>query len=396
MRMPDVRMLVAVLACTLVGACATVTRGPAPPRDEHVFADPRFAPATVRIDAADIFALSPAMQRYVDTQIEPQARKRGRQVALLDALYTTGELKLDYDTASTRNAADAFASRSGNCLSLVIMTAAFAKALDLHVGYQKVLVDDVWARAGDLTLAIGHVNLVMGKRRTDEGGFGYRVGRRAFESEGLVVDFLPSVDLLRTRSFVIDEGTIVAMYMNNRAVEAMAEGRLDDAYWWAREAIVQSRDYLVAYNTLGAIYRQHGDLDRAEPVLRFVLSREPANAQVMANLVTVLRAAGRADEAQAMAAALARIEPEPPFAYYRSGLAALRAGDARTARDMFTKELARSPDYHEFHFWLAVAYLGLGEQAPARTHLALAVQNSTTRKDRDLYAAKLGRLDAVH
>ena len=94
------------------------------------------------------------------------------------------------------------------------------------------------------------------------------MGRRAFESEGLTVDFLARGDLLRTRTVPIDEGVIVAMYMNNRAVEALAAGRVSDAYWWAREAIVQSRDYLVAYNTLGAIHRQQGEAARAEAALR--------------------------------------------------------------------------------------------------------------------------------
>jgi hypothetical protein len=46
---------------------------------------------------------------------------------LFDALYGNGRLRLDYDSAMTRNATEAFAARSGNCLSLVLMTAAFAR-----------------------------------------------------------------------------------------------------------------------------------------------------------------------------------------------------------------------------------------------------------------------------
>ena len=58
--------------------------------------------------------------------------------------------------------------------------------------------------------------------------------------------------------------------------------------------------------------------------------------------------------------------------------------------------MARAPDYHEFHFWLAVTYFGLGEVEPARRHLTLAMKNSTTRRDHDLYAAKLARLNQPH
>ena len=63
--------------------------------------------------------------------------------ALFDALYQPDQLKLEYDAAMTRNAAQAFAVRSGNCLSLVIMTAAFAKEMGLDVRYQNVFGEDV-------------------------------------------------------------------------------------------------------------------------------------------------------------------------------------------------------------------------------------------------------------
>jgi tetratricopeptide (TPR) repeat protein len=70
-------------------------------------------------------------------------------------------------------------------------------------------------------------------------------------------------------------------------------------------------------------------------------------------------------------------------------------GDYEGARQLFLKELAREPDYHEFHFWLAQAELRLGDYADARAHLAIAMANSTRRTDHDLYAAKLDRLSAA-
>lgn len=379
---------VLLLALTLAG-CASAPRAP---QDDRFFRDAQFRPPGDAIRVDDVFALSPEMRDYLDTQVAAKAGKRGRQNALVDALYTQGDLKLEYDSEMTRNAAQAFAARSGNCLSLVIMTAAFAKALDLPVYYQKVFVDDEWARSGDLYLAIGHVNLTLGKRKTDEGGFGYRVGRKPQESEGLTIDFLPPDDMRRMRTREIDEDAIVAMYMNNRAVEMLAHDRVDDAYWWARASIRQSDEFLVAYNTLGAIYRRHGDTRAAEAVLRFVLEREPANTQAMSNLVAVLRDEGRTADAERLAARLAALEPEPAFVHFNRGIAAFRAGDFATAKDAFAREVARAPDYHEFQFWLGVTLLRLGDVEAARKHLTLALRNSTSRRDHDLYAAKLDHL----
>ena len=388
---------IAALVALLLASCATV---PDAPRDtqRHVrfFDDARFAPASERIGADQVFAMNDDMRRYVEEEIAPRTKARGRQLALVDALAKKGDLKLEYDSAMTRNAAEAFAARSGNCLSLVIMTAALAKALDLRVDYQKVFVDDAWARAGNIYLSIGHVNLVLGKRKTDEVVYTSRVGRKAFESEGLIIDFLPPDDMRGVRARPIREDIVVAMYMNNRAVEALARDKVDDAYWFAREAMVQAPDFLVAHNTLGAVYHKHGDLAQSEAVLRFVVEREPANTQALANLVRVLADAGRKDESERVAAVLARLEPEPPFAYFNRGIAAMRAGDLHAAKASFEREIARSPDYHEFHFWLAVTQIGLGETEDARKHLAIAVKNSTSRSDYDIYAAKLDRLNSVH
>src|SRR5689334_24072459 len=126
------KILMTLVLSLLLGACATapVTAPPA-----TLFQDSAFAAPSERVDAADIFALSPEIQKFLNAQILPYA-KGGARDALLDALYTDGQLKLEYDAEVTRNAAQAFAARSGNCLSLVVMTAALAKALDLNIRYQ--------------------------------------------------------------------------------------------------------------------------------------------------------------------------------------------------------------------------------------------------------------------
>jgi tetratricopeptide (TPR) repeat protein len=185
------------------------------------------------------------------------------------------------DTAATRNAAQAFDTRSGNCLSLVIMTAAFAKELGLQVQYQSAFVDETWSRSNNLYFASGHVNLTLGKRLFDAGG--------RFDTGRLItIDFLSADEARRQRTRAITEATIIAMYMNNRSAEALVQGRLDDAYAWARAAIAQSPTFLSAYNTLGVIYLRHGNLPEAERVLAEVLAREPDNTPALSNLAQTI------------------------------------------------------------------------------------------------------------
>jgi len=367
----------------LLAACAAGPARMAAAERDAIFNDPLFKPPSERISASDVFALSPEMHRYLDSEIARAVRLKGTQHGLFDALYDKGLLKIEYDGAMTRNASQAFAARAGNCLSLVIMTAAFAKEMGMGVGYQNVFVDETWSRSGDFYLSIGHVNLTLGPRMIQHGQ----------TEAAMTIDFLPPSNLKGLRTWAIDESTISAMYMNNRAVEALTVGNVNDAYWYAREAIVQDSRFLSGVNTLGVIYQQHGDLKPAQAAFEYVLEREPGNTRSMSNLASVLFARGQTVAAQAVMRKLAQIEPNPPFAYFKRGVAAMQAGDYRLAQQMFTKEVDRAAYYHEFQFWLALAYLGLGDTENARTHLAMAEENSTTRDDRDLYAAKLAHLN---
>ena len=365
--------------CILLAACAhtPVAQPPA-----HLFSDQLFAAPSERIRADDVFALSDEMKRYLETEMAGRLLNKGLQKGLIDALYSQNQLRLDYDAAITRNAAQAFEARSGNCLSLVIMTAAFAKALGLSVEYHSAFVEPSWSRVGGMYFLSGHVNLTLG---------GKWIGARAAYATGelLTIDFLPAQELRGLRTWVIPEQTILAMYMNNRAAEALARGQLNDAYWWGRTAIGQDPAFLSAYNTLGVIYLRHGDWPQAERVLGYVLEREPANAQALSNLALALERQGRLAESGVLYRKLAQIEPYPAFHFFERGLAAMRLGDFSTARDLFAKEVDRDPYYHEFQFWLGVANLKLGNLGEARKHLGLAAENSSTRGERDLYAAKL-------
>lgn len=378
--------LLPLLLSVLLAACATPQ--PAQQAPTSLFRDGLFAPPSEPILAGDIFALSESMQRFARTEISSQLRSKGAQQGLIHALYTKGQLKLEYDAVATRNAAQAFDARSGNCLSLVIMTAAFAKEFGLEIRYQSAYLEETWTRSNDLLLRSGHVNIMLGRRLADHATNPWL--------SPLTIDFLPAEEIRGLRVREIGEDTVVAMYMNNRAAEALSTGRLDDAYAWSHAAIRRSPDFLSSYNTLGVIYSRRGELQLAADVFDHVLALEPENTRVMSNLAGVLARLGRADASSALYRKLAQIEPSPPFHFFNLGQAAFKRGDFQAARDLFAKEVARADYYHEFHFWLGLAHFKLGEFEQARKHLTFAQDNSTARNDRDLYGAKLAWLRTHH
>lgn len=375
-----------LLFASLLSACASQPNQKLSNLQLH---DQGFGPAPTSINAEDVMAVSKEMHTYIKNEIATQLRGKSPQKALFEALSTKGQIKLEYDAEMTRNAAQAFNARSGNCLSLVLMTAALAKELGMNVQFQNVMMNESWSRNNDIYFAVGHVNIVLGNKSV------FRNSAQEY-SQSMVIDFLPPKDLRGQRAELIAEATVIAMYFNNRAAESLAQHQVNDAYWFARAALMSDPDFIAAYNTLGVVYHQHGDLALSENVFKQILSKEKENTMALSNLIEVLRKVDRQSEAQVYADRLANLQPNAPFHYFNRGMAAMDRGEYAEAKALFKREIKRDPNYDEFHLWLALAHLKLGETKDAIEELTLAQANSTTRKARNLYAGKLERIKATY
>ncbi|MDM4764670.1 tetratricopeptide repeat protein [Pelomonas sp. SE-A7] len=381
-----------LLGLGLLGAALLLAGCASPPRlsptdRQALFEDSAFRQPRTPIDDKALFELSPAMRQFLSKEVADAARSKGIRWGLIDALYLKRKLILDYDAAVTRTASEAFESRAGNCLSLVIMTAAFAKELGLQLRYQTVQTDGNWSRNDNVLFLAGHVNVSLGRKLLENQGF-------SLDPDSMTIDFVPPELARGQRTRPIDEATVVAMYYNNRAAEAMVEKDMDQAYWLARAAIERDPTYANAYNTLGVIYRRHGDLVASERVLRLVNQQDPNNPQVLGNLIVALRDLGKHGEADQLQLRLTAVQPDPPYAFFDRGVQAMNDGNYKQARELFEKELKRAAYVPEFHFWLAQAELRLGDLASASKHLEIAKDYSTTLKERDIYASKLDKLKA--
>ncbi|MFB9245218.1 tetratricopeptide repeat protein [Massilia antarctica] len=383
------RLLASLVFCALplLGSGCAAVRVPAPLPLPELFSDASFAPPPAPVGAEQLFVISPAMRAYIDSpDFSALIHKMGPERGLVEALYTKGELKLEYDASVTRTAAETFDARMGNCLSLVLMTAAFAKHMGLEVQYQDVMVDETWTRNAGLYFASTHVNLSMGRRRTAQ------PQGVPPEERMLTIDFLPPAESARYNTHPIEERMIESMFMNNRAAEALADLHLDEAYWWARAAVAHLPTFATPYNTLGVIYQRHGDNPLAERAFKAALTLEPESTISMHNLVPVLAKLGKTEESAALAARLAKLEPTPPYHWFHLAMKALEEARYGEARDLLHKEVRRAPFNHEFHFWLAIAHWRLGQGSEARDELALALDNSTTHAATERYSAKLAYL----
>jgi tetratricopeptide (TPR) repeat protein len=374
---------VPLLLGLLVAACATVpATDPSP-----LFADALFERPAQLPDASQLFALDAPMRHHLDARRRAAGPRDGPEQILLAALFDAGQLRLEYDSSLTRTASEAFAARAGNCLSLVVMTAAFAKELGLRVDYRTAVFDEIWSRQGDLRLRSGHVNLALGPRPIDR--------RPGMPDPPRVIDFYPPAQVQGLRMRPVREATVVAMYMNNRAAEVLADGSPAQAYWWAREAVRTDPGFAGALNTLGVVYLRAGALGEAERALRQALAVAPRHVPALGNLAQVSERQGRADEAAVLRRRLAEIDPHPAFAEYDRAIEAADRGQWALARELFERELDHHAYDAEIHHWLARAYAQLDDLPRAREHLAVAAEIASTPQARARFAAKLAGLQAT-
>lgn len=378
-------LLLVLAALASLAGCAT----PPPTLPPGLLEDALFAPPQTRIDPEEALAVSPAMREFVARTRAPSRRASDLRAVLLNDLQAGGRLRLAYDASSTRNAAEAFEARAGNCLSLALMTAALAREMGLEATLQSVQGEESYTRLGDLVFASGHVNLLLARPLNPHSHLAVDADRE------LTVDFLPGRSLRGQRVQRISDAAAKAMYLNNRAAETLEQGLGTDAYWFARAAVLQDPGYLPAVNTLGVVYLRHGHLVAAERAFRAVLDQAPRHVSAMANLVQTLGREGRQAEAHTWALRLQALQPHPPFQLLDQGRAAFAAGDVNQARELFTAELRQQPHQPEVHFWLAVAHQRLGQGALAEAHLVQAADHSTTPAMHALYAGKLQRLRAA-
>lgn len=365
--------------------CATQTPiASAPP----LFHDTLFETTKVALDPRDIFKLDQDMLDYINVDLGQQRKIDGGELALYEALYDKKKLRINYDASRTKTAIETFKDRTGNCLSLAIMTAAFAKAMDFPITYQEIRVGEQWSNIQDLYFSSRHVNILIGKKST-------RIAQTLGDQHSLKIDFLNPAELVGQVATPISENTVIAMYLNNRAAEALAESKHTQAYWWLKQAIQIDPSFSPAYNSLGIVYWRAGLYRYSLPALEYALSLEPDNLNIMSNLAQIYVLNGDIERGEKLAHFVKENRPAPYLHYFRLGKAEMNTANFAEAKKLFSKELKREPEHHEVHFWLALAHFRLNEFSDAEMHLAKAQKFGYTETDRKIYASKLNALQKL-
>ncbi|MBY5923005.1 tetratricopeptide repeat protein [Ferrimonas balearica] len=361
-----------ILIFLLVGCASGSNTIEAPA--EHLFADQHFDASSAAPAVEAIFALSPEMVSTVNALSRAPDTRR----ALVALIREDGGIR--YDNRQTQTAAETFAQRSGNCMSLVVMTTALADALQMPVRFQLVNAPPVWDRQGGLYLINGHVNVKLSAP--------YRPDELRISDGGVTIDFLPGNQLRGYEVIPLSREELIARYYNNLAAEAMVDGDLDRAYYLLKAALEQVPGHGDVWNTLGVLYRKAGLEAKAEAVYRYAASQPDSQLDALHNLSILLASQDRLLEWQQVHAQLELKRIRNPYYHFDMGEIAYRAGEYDKAVRFYRKAVDLAEYRHEFHFGLSRAYFQLGDLQLSARHLHRA-EDLAPRDEQARYQMKL-------
>lgn len=337
-----------------------------------------YQPGLVDVGEAQVLALDPAMEAFLDAHIA-DTRNRNKQLRqLLQAIVDSESFGLVYDT-TTRTAAETFAARRGNCISFTNMFVAMARHVGLDVSFQQVAIPTLWQQQGDLFILNGHINVHVNVNYATEH----------------VVDFdIEDFKSVYERE-VVDDERAYAHYYNNIAVQYLQDKQFDKAYAHFYRGLQNDATFTPLWINLGTLYKRAGYLDLAEASYLRALQMESGNLVVISNLALLETVRGNTERAENYRQRAHYHRMRNP--YYRAHVARsdMLAGNFDAAVAHLKFALRKVPIEDSFHFMLAVAYQQQGLDDRAQRHFARAEELSDTSEQQLRYQRKREMLLSV-
>lgn len=354
------------------------------PKNEYLFWDDHaYTPPTI----AELFLLTEQQQEeflnfYYAEELQQLAPDK-RFALFIEQRY--GDFNY---FGKTLKAAETLQDEQGNCMSLAVLSTAYANLVDVTISYQMVYSAPVYELVNDILYISSHV-----RSRISSPTYVDRV-TETYKFSHSYIDYFPTTGRLRGQH--ISESHFISMFYQNVAAELLKQDADQTALSYIKKALEIAPDNVTALNTLAVLHRRQQDHTTAEKLYHFILDNYPANLSVVVNFREMLRLQGRHDEAEALNETIAQIDDPNPYEWISLAAEAIQNNKLSRAEHYLQKAEQLAPYLDEIYFQHArIDYLR-GRTLSAERHLVMAQQHARSAERRHLYQAKLGVLDENH
>jgi tetratricopeptide (TPR) repeat protein len=160
-----------------------------------------------------------------------------------------------------------------------------------------------------------------------------------------------------------------------KADAAYKEGRFAEARAEYEKLLALRPDLApTAYQQIGFAYIQEKQYVEAVAALEKVLAIDPANAHIRAVAAQAALEGKLIDKARALLPGLDETQIQNADVFFNMGISFFNAGEMPDAIVYFGKTVAKDPAYTDAYYRRAVAYLGQGQMAEAKTDFRKVIE----------------------
>ena len=288
----------------------------------------------------------------------------------------------------TYNADLASTEQAGNCLSLAILTKAYASLVGLKVEFRKVNSAPVYSLDNGIISLSSHVQThIHAPPQMNSNKFSFFFSK-------VIIDYFPSSR--GAIGGVVSDDDFVSMYYQNLAAKALMTNDFNMAYSLLAAALQLSSNNIVTLNTLAVLHKKAGKLDLAESIYRHILEQTEGSVSVLSNYVILLEKMNRNEVAAVYEDMYMEIEDDNPYRWHDLANEAYKKEKYSKALYLYKKSADMAPYLHENYFGQAKVYFQLGNNNKASKAMEKASDLAYTLADEKRYLAKLHTLQGHH
>lgn len=379
-------LIATLLLSLLISSCASITK----PQQEKDINQVSEVPINYslfpnieneQLISEDVFFLTPAQQKEFLFAVDQHIANGLAPHKALSEVLAERLANFTY-YGETYDATTAISLNKGNCMSLAILTTAYAKLLGLDFSYRKVSTLPVFTKKDDVILSSSHVQTIV-----YDPTFIKDESILYLSSPAVVIDYFPSKNHRSGRKFSLE--TFLAMYYKNIAADALADKNLNKSFLYANKAYQLDTENIETINLLAVIHRRSGDLQTAEAIYKTGMDKEQINIALLSNYIMLLKSQQRMGEVNTLQEKLNQLDDPDPYQWLGEAYTAKSIGNMKQAEIYFKKALEKAPYLNQAYMGLYKIYVQQNKLRKAQTMLVKALEWTYELDERKLYKYKL-------
>ncbi|MBE0369909.1 tetratricopeptide repeat protein [Pseudoalteromonas aurantia] len=379
------QVFIIILLASLIGCTSTELPSSTEPQDPSSLFNHSLFNEQAVIPEADIFLLPTAEQVQFHAYHQDALTKGVREDRIIANYLNTKLNEFTYDGA-TLSAAQTLVQDEGNCISLAILTQAYANLIDVETSFREVASIPVYKKTERTLLVSNHFKTKL--FAPDDNPEGWISAIRP----GTVIDYFPAQDIYFVSTATVDD--LTAKFYANLATNELLNEQFDKSYSYLKQAFKHKKTDPELINLAAILHRRAGDADTAKRLFEYAIQHSLISSNLLSSytyLAAELNDMILVKKLEAMSEASAKT----PFDIINIARKAFMNQHYTRAEKLLSELVQEFPYLPEPYFELAKLHYQKNNLSTSQHFLSEALLKAEDQKKAGIYQAKLSSLEQL-